>query len=917
MKRYRKPPVKTILAALSLVFLIALAGSAFATPPAGTTIGNQASATYTDGSGISRTATSNTVQTVVQQVAAFTLTTTPQSKNGAPGNTVYFPHTLTNTGNGTDTFTLANSINGGNSMTPIIAIYPSTACNGVPDTGAPAITSTPSLASGAAFCFVEAVTVPGSAVAGNTATVAVTGTSQFNNTVTANNQDTTTVTGNAVISVTKSLSLNSGAPGTGPVTVTLTYTNTGINTATNVNITDLIGSGATAGMTYVASSAKWNGTALNDSNSGEPAGISYYGYNQPGNSNIANAVIASVGPNVTGTITFQVNINSGLAPGTSQTSNTACYAYYDGAAQQPASGCTGTNTAAFTVTQTAGVVANGSNSVSTNGTGEPVTAPSASQGATVSFNDYVWNTGNGSDSFNITLGSSSFPAGTTFALFKSDGVTPLTDTNGDGIPDTGPEAAGTNYKVVVKATLPTGVSGGGPYSVTLTATSVFNNTVSDTVIDTLTTITADTVDLSTNTFAGADSTSNAQGGPVATQSGNPGAALVFPMIVNDTSPTGTNDAYNILVSQSDPGNGTQISSNNLPAGWSVTFKPDTSVAHDCSSVGATETNTGTISGNGGIFVAGAANEYICAIVTTSASSSAGNTQLYFQVASPTTGAYDKLHEQATINVVRSLTITPNSSNQIYPGGTVTYTFTLTNNGDVTEGDGIGSTIALTNADSLSGWTSTMYYGATVVTSGEALNAVPGLSGGLVNGASITLTLKVFAPASANVNDQNISTITATTANNGYSTPVPAAASATGTTTVIAGQVRLQKYQALDATCSATCSSGGGCALTWTQSQITTGAVPGACIRYEIVATNEGTAAATNLVISDSTPANTALNCGSGNSAPVWSTTNGTLPPNTANFTAPACGGTGTISDTISSLAPGASETFYFGVQINP
>ena len=41
---------------------------ASAAPPAGTVIGNQAAATYTDASAVSRTATSNTVTTVVQQV---------------------------------------------------------------------------------------------------------------------------------------------------------------------------------------------------------------------------------------------------------------------------------------------------------------------------------------------------------------------------------------------------------------------------------------------------------------------------------------------------------------------------------------------------------------------------------------------------------------------------------------------------------------------------------------------------------------------------------------------------------------------------------------------------------------------------------------------------------------------------------
>src|SRR5262245_6234432 len=91
---------------------------AFAAAPAGTPIGNQASATYTDASAVSRTVTSNSVVTVVQQVASLSLTAN-NSKTGAIGGQQYFPHTLTNTGNGADTFTLAASQGGAISLTGV------------------------------------------------------------------------------------------------------------------------------------------------------------------------------------------------------------------------------------------------------------------------------------------------------------------------------------------------------------------------------------------------------------------------------------------------------------------------------------------------------------------------------------------------------------------------------------------------------------------------------------------------------------------------------------------------------------------------------------------------------------------------------------------------------------------------------
>lgn len=81
MKTISSTPRPAWLSALrNTAAVMALAGfgmgGAFAaTPLAGTTIGNQAAATYTDASLTPRTATSNTVTTIVQQVAAFTLTT--------------------------------------------------------------------------------------------------------------------------------------------------------------------------------------------------------------------------------------------------------------------------------------------------------------------------------------------------------------------------------------------------------------------------------------------------------------------------------------------------------------------------------------------------------------------------------------------------------------------------------------------------------------------------------------------------------------------------------------------------------------------------------------------------------------------------------------------------------------------------
>ncbi len=79
------------LTAMVLMVIGALVAYAQA-PPTGSTIGNQATFTFDDGSGTTRVVNSNLVQTIVLQVASLTLTA-PGTTTAAPGNQVAFPHT--------------------------------------------------------------------------------------------------------------------------------------------------------------------------------------------------------------------------------------------------------------------------------------------------------------------------------------------------------------------------------------------------------------------------------------------------------------------------------------------------------------------------------------------------------------------------------------------------------------------------------------------------------------------------------------------------------------------------------------------------------------------------------------------------------------------------------------------------------
>lgn len=854
------------------LMLALVSGAVFAAPPAaGTSIGNQASASYTDGSGVSRTVTSNTVQTVVQQVASLTLTANG-AKSASVGSTVYYPHTLTNTGNGSDSFGL-NAVNAGGSAFNLtgITLY---ADNGSGLPTGPAITSTGALASGATFKFIAAGTVPGTATAGQTNNLTVTGASVLTPAQTAFNTDTTTVTSNAVINLTKSVSTSSGSPGSGTYTYTLTYTNTGNSTATNVRVTDAV----PAGLTYVAGSARWSvlgAAALSDGAGGvEGTAPNTIVYDYNATSGTVTATLAQVVAGQSGTISFGVTVAAAAAPGV--INNTAGVSYSDGSSA-PVTGSS--NTVPLTVTQTASVTIGNS------------TVANANPGSTVSFTNLLSNTGNGTDTFNISLSPGTFPAGTSFVLYKSDGATPLVDTDGDGVPDTGPLTAGGTYNVVVKAVLPASATG-GPFTVNPTAKSSFDATKTAAGVDTLTAITPASVDLTNNAAAGVVGALGANAGPEATalvtNTTNPGTSTTFIVVAKNTGPVA--DAY-ALTSSTD----SSFASQTLPAGWSVAFKADGGAAN-CSTTGATITSTPSIAAGG--------NSVVCAVVSVPAGFAAGTAELYFRALSPSSGVSDRIHDAVTVNALRTVTVTPNNTGQVFSGGSVVFSHTLRNNGNVIEGDGTVSTITLPATNSQAGFTSVLYYDANsngVLDATDPVVPAAGLQGvlpgGLAPGQAITIFDKVIAPSGAVAGLVNTTTVTATTVNGTYISTAPANSAATDSTTVIAGNVTLLKTQRLNATCSAANVGPYSTAV------ITTGAVPGACIDYQITVQNLGSADATGVTVSDTTPAFTVLVI-----APA--TTVGTITPPT-----PAVGAAGSITAAIGTLVPSTSAVVTFAVKI--
>ena len=852
-------------AAIAVFFLLIASSVHAASPLAGTSIGNQASATYVDSSAVTRTVTSNVVSTVVQQVAALTITQS-LSKTAAAGTQVSYPVTLTNTGNGTDSFALTQTNTGAFTFASV-TFYADLNGDGVPDNTTP-ITTTGSLASGAVFRFVAVGNVPTTATSGQVDTLVITGTSGFA-AVSAFVTDTTTITSNAVINVTKTMSAVSGpSPSAAAQTITLSYNNTGNTAATGVTLSDAL----PAGMTYVAGSGKWSvtgATVLTDATADlQGAGPTIdYSFTAP----TVKGIISSVAPGQAGTLTFQVNIDANLAA--APLNNTATFAYNDGVAAVPA---TNTNTFVFTVNQTASVTSNSTPAA-------PITVATAAQGSTVSFSNVFTNTGNGTDSFDVAVSTSSFPAGSSFALYKADGVTPLVDTNGNGIPDTGPvtgilTAPNNTYTVVLKVTLPAGVTG-GPFSVSKTATSKFDPTKTATGTDTLTAITANTVDLTNGAGLGVGAFTPAT---IVTNATNPGTTTRFTLNVVNAS-TSTGDTFNLAAS-TDSAFGSLI----LPAGWTVVFRDST---------GAVITNTG--------IVAAGATAVVFADVTAPAGQAAipAGQPITFRVLSPSTGSTDRITDAVIINTIRSVTVTPNNAGQVVPGGSVVYTHTITNAGNVTENAVAGSTVTLSLLQTQAGFTAIVYLDVNnnnIIDTGDvAINTAADL-GSIAAGASKQLLVKVTASSGVGIGVVNTSTLTATTAVaiNGVAAPV--AVSATDATTVISGNIVLLKEQALDANCD------GIADTAYSVATITTGAIPGACIRYRVTATNNGSANVISLVLSDATPVDT-----------TYISTNPAVTVPVSTVTAPVNGSAGTISANIGTLTPSASVVLTFGVKINP
>lgn len=861
-----------------------------AAPTAGTNISNIASASYTDSTGNSKTVTSNVVTTTVLQVASFTLIT-DQTKTANANGQVSLSHTLTNTGNGSDTFNVGvvnndtRDSSGDNYDFTGLNVYLDANKDGIPDSQTP-VTSVALAAGESVNLIVQATTASNNVTAGDLGKLTVSATSGFDTNITVQNVDTVKITNGAVISLVKSASVKNvdatqASTTAREVEYSLAYQNTGNTTATDVTITDVL----PAGLTYVAGSATVNGTVLTDAADTDK-------YNVTGG--VVTLVVPTVVANSGGVLKFKVRVDQNTPAGT--ITNIA-EVDPDGPGTE---GKTPSNPNDITVLgvkkgtindRTDDAYADVDATTATNKDNQ-IVIDTIAQGVPAFFGKsgsgepiVIHNTGNVTEVFNLSVNKNTLPTGSIVELFKADGVTPLTDTNGDGIADTGPVTSGATYQVVAKVTLPSGYSTASAINTILTSVPVTNPTATDTITLAIDEVTASTVDLhngdATNSAVGSVSGASGQdtGQYVETKSAKPGVSVNFPLAVENKGANGDN--FNLSTAPA------------LPTGWTVQYyladgsgKP----------TGAAITNTGNIPAAGTVkFVA---------VVTSPANAPAGDQEVIFKVTSPATGLTDVMSDRVTVETNRVLSLQNDRTGQIAPGGTVVYKHTLTNNGNIVEGVTAGSLpYTLTNDQAANGWVTSLFVDLNNDGIADANELVTGNDLGalaIARGAAVNLLIKVQAPTNATAGTPSSVIFTISPTQAGGQSVVSLVN--TDLTTVTNGQVRLVKEQSL-----ANCSSGAAMGV---YTQNTVSAKPGECVKYKITATNEGNADVTNVVISDATPAYTTLKV-IASASPL--ATNASLSTSTAAL---LDGSTGTVAAEKTPLAPSTSAVLEFVIKVN-
>lgn len=866
----------------------------YAFPAPGSYISNIASGDYADETGNILIVNSNPVSLEVQKILALTLVQNQQQQSTIGGQ-VNFPHILTNTGNTSDSYRLSlNHSTTDQFDLESIKVYADRDQNGIPDDQVDLLTSSTSitLKAGELLSVVAVGNVPLTVTKTQTSLFELKATSQTTNSIFANVNDIVIVVDDAVISVVKAQNKSQGNV-TDVITYALTYRNSGTDVA-KLTITDLLDDS----LEYELGSAQWNqgGVKLTDADDAENTINAGIKYQLSSDNKTIKAEIASVPPLTSGVLTFQVKVKNAEK---TKIPNTAKYTYIGKASATSYS--LDSNTVHYTLSPSLGVVLNNKSSSAVN-VGNPDQAPdnlltiaTLKPGQEAYFQNYVWNTGNVTDIYNLSYTTSNLPACAQVRLYSQDGKTLLTDTNGDGVIDTGSLAAVAVKEIRIGVFASTGCNTEvSNIMVDVKATSVLSSDVSDPIRNVITKLVASSSesDLYNSDNSGKDvGKIDDNGNPWLKKSVLDGK-VVFPLVAENKSAQSNN--YNLFASFA--AIDLQNISVSTSSGFTVKFYEGDAT---CATLGKQITNTGTM-------VAGAKKLY-CAVIQVDPSQQNFVKSVWFAIHSPVNQQADAIKNEISSSIARQFVLTNDQQGQVSVGGSLVYVHTLKNTGTVTEGSASGSVVKFKVAPLKpdDGFIYGLYYDVNndgkldaadkFIDTNTALNTLTS-SVGIPSQKSIQLLLKVSSSETVLQGTSSVAEIIVEAGD--YQGITLTDIKNTDVTTVGMINIQLTKYQSVLG-CAEPLNEAKVSALKSFSTQALS-VEPGTCIVYKLNLMNKGISTVNSVQFIDVVPAYTTLHKG-----PLL------LPSGTNQSSGEK------ISGAVTSLAPGAEANMYFMIRVNP
>ena len=466
--------------ALILLGILGVASAQAGMTPAGTKITNLATVTYEDSLGNEYTAQSNESLVKVAAVYAPKLEK-PQTLEGTPGQTVYFPHQIHNEGNTGEVFRFAWGPSQQGTLTQDdLKLYHDTNGNGQPDAGEPAIASDGTLLvdAGSVANLIMAVEVPTNATSADTYSVeliAISDKRDDNTNWRASNEDTIQVTdGPALVVRKQEISHKEAAlDQPGEVKYRIEITNNGSN--------------LDKGAVYDFLPELMDLDSITDPST-QDTRLSAFDTTSHKKDELPPGVQVPAGAHETalymeinhlvqgGTLAFEFTAQySALKDDGSfnflaadALKNKAIVGFVETGGQSPVwEKFVESNTTTTPLPQFFGVEALGTENDSST-----VTKDTASAGGIADFKVTISNRGNGADDYALSINAGhNYPDGTIFTFWDETGTLQLAGNK------TGNMVKGASMNIMVKAHLPAGTSQNGPFEADLKAVSTGDKSI--------------------------------------------------------------------------------------------------------------------------------------------------------------------------------------------------------------------------------------------------------------------------------------------------------------------------------------------------------------------------------------------------------------------------------------------------------